>query len=66
MDAKCARCHVPNSFAPFALQTYQQARTWSAAVKDYTSRRIMPPWKAAAGAGDFHDARIPALVLLGG
>ena len=58
LNKNCVVCHRTGETAPFALQTYQQARTWAVALKDYTARRIMPPWKAAAGVGDFHDARI--------
>ncbi len=58
LNKNCVVCHRAGESAPFALQSYQQARTWAAALKDYTSRRIMPPWKASAGAGEFHDARI--------
>jgi mono/diheme cytochrome c family protein len=53
----CVVCHRAGETAPFALETYQQARTWAAAIKDYTAHRIMPPWKAVPGYGDFHDAR---------
>lgn len=57
LGANCVGCHRPGEAAPFALETYPQARTWARAIKDYTARHIMPPWKAAPGYGDFHDAR---------
>jgi mono/diheme cytochrome c family protein len=57
LNKNCVVCHRAGETAPFALETYQQARTWAAAIKDYTARRIMPPWKAVPGYGDFHDAR---------
>ncbi len=53
----CVGCHRPGETGPFSLETYQQARTWGKAIKDYTARRQMPPWKATPGVGDFHDAR---------
>jgi mono/diheme cytochrome c family protein len=53
----CVVCHRAGESAPFPLETYPQAHTWATAIKDYTARRIMPPWKAAPGFGDFHDAR---------
>lgn len=56
----CVGCHRPGETGPFSLETYQQARTWGRAIKDYTARRQMPPWKAVAGIGDFHDARVMA------
>jgi mono/diheme cytochrome c family protein len=57
LNKNCVVCHRAGESAPFALQTYRQARTWSLALRDYTARRIMPPWKAVPGIGDFHDAR---------
>lgn len=56
LNRHCVACHRPGDVAPFALQTYQQAKTWSAQIKDYTGRKLMPPWKAVAGYGDFQDA----------
>ncbi|HLJ55134.1 MAG TPA: hypothetical protein VKT77_08835, partial [Chthonomonadaceae bacterium] len=58
LNQNCVVCHRAGESAPFALQTYQQARTWAGALKEYTARRIMPPWKALPGAGEFHDARV--------
>ncbi|GAB4457735.1 MAG: thioredoxin family protein [Armatimonadaceae bacterium] len=57
LDKNCVACHRKGDVGPFALDTYEQARLWSAAIKDYTARRIMPPWKAVPGHGEFHDAR---------
>ena len=53
----CLSCHRDGESAPFALATYAQAKTWAKSIKDYTTRKQMPPWKAVAGYGDFHDAR---------
>ncbi len=53
----CLACHRTGETAPFALETYPQARIWATAIKDYTARRLMPPWKAAPGYGDFHDSK---------
>ncbi len=57
LNANCVVCHRNGEVAPFALETYPQARTWAAAIKDYTTRKLMPPWKPVAGWGDFHNAR---------
>jgi mono/diheme cytochrome c family protein/cytochrome oxidase Cu insertion factor (SCO1/SenC/PrrC family) len=54
----CVDCHRDGEAAPFALTTYQQAKVWATAIKDYTTRRQMPPWKATPNFGDFHDARV--------
>ncbi len=54
----CVACHRKGEVGPFALETYQEARTWAAQIKDYTAHRLMPPWKAVPGHGDFRDARV--------
>jgi hypothetical protein len=55
--ANCVTCHRTGEAAPFALETYQEAKTWAAQIRDYTSRRQMPPSKAVRGYGDFCDQR---------
>ncbi len=57
LNQNCVVCHRTGEVAPFSLETYQQARTWASQIKDYTTRRIMPPWKAVPGYGEFHDTR---------
>jgi hypothetical protein len=56
--ANCVTCHRTGEAAPFALETYQQAKTWAGQIKDYTARRQMPPSKAVKGYGDFCDQRV--------
>lgn len=56
--ANCVVCHRSGEAAPFALETYQQAKTWARQIKDYTTRRQMPPSKAVKGYGDFCDQRV--------
>ena len=58
LNANCVICHRKGETAPFALQTYAEARTWSTQIKDYTARHIMPPWKAVPGYGDFYDMHV--------
>jgi len=54
----CVVCHRTGEAAPFALETYQQAKTWATQIKDYTARRQMPPSKAVKGFGEFCDQRV--------
>lgn len=54
----CVVCHRTGEAAPFSLETYQEAKTWAGQIKDYTSRRQMPPSKAVKGYGDFCDQRV--------
>lgn len=57
LEANCITCHRTGDVGPFALDSYEQAKLWAGAIKDYTARRIMPPWKAIPGHGEFHDSR---------
>jgi len=53
----CTPCHRAGEVAPFALETYPQAKRFASMIKLTTSRRFMPPWKAIAGHGDFVGER---------
>ena len=51
LQRSCQRCHRPDSVAPMALLTYEQARPYARAMKQRTSLRyapysrgVMPPW----------------------
>jgi hypothetical protein len=57
LNDNCVVCHRQGEVAPFALETFEQARVWARQIKEYTARRLMPPWKPVAGFGEFHDAR---------
>ncbi len=41
---KCQACHRPESMAPMALVTYEEARPWAKAIKERVITRQMPPW----------------------
>jgi len=53
----CALCHRPGEVAPFSLLTYQDAKKRATQIASITRARVMPPWKAEPGFGDFKDAR---------
>jgi len=53
----CSNCHRPGEVAPFALLTYQDAAKRAKQIAQITQARVMPPWKATAGYGDFLDVR---------
>lgn len=55
LNRSCVPCHRDGQVAPFALDTYAQAKLWAPMVAESTRRKIMPPWKAAPGYGSFHD-----------
>ncbi len=56
-QAHCQTCHHPGDVAPFALTNYQEAKANAAKIKLKTQAREMPPWKPAAGCGNFADAK---------
>ena len=49
LDARCISCHQPGGIAPFALQTYEQARPHRTRIARAVAQRRMPPWLAAPG-----------------
>lgn len=51
----CTKCHRPGEVAPFSLTSYEDARKWADNIAYVAEKRTMPPWKAVAGFGDFHD-----------
>lgn len=52
----CQQCHRPGEVGPFALMNYRQAVNWAADIKDYTQKKLMPPWKVTDGPA-FHNER---------
>lgn len=50
---RCTPCHRPGEVAPFSLTSYDDARKWSKNIARVARKRIMPPWKAVAGFGEF-------------
>src|SRR5713226_3460970 len=57
VQANCQSCHHPGGIGPFSLLTYKDAKPYASIIKFFTQRRVMPPWKAAAGYGEFQDER---------
>jgi mono/diheme cytochrome c family protein len=57
LQANCQGCHRPGEIAPFSLLTYDDAQSWAPLIKEYTQKRLMPPWKPVDGYGEFQDAR---------
>jgi tetratricopeptide (TPR) repeat protein/mono/diheme cytochrome c family protein len=54
---RCGGCHHPDGSAPFSLLTYADARRRASLIAAVTKRRLMPPWKAEPGYGDFVGQR---------
>lgn len=55
----CVGCHQEGSIAPFALDTYESARTFAEAAKAETQARTMPPWLVTddGTCGEYHYSR---------
>ncbi|MFO0980905.1 MAG: redoxin domain-containing protein [Planctomycetota bacterium] len=53
----CQPCHRPGEVAPFSLLTYQDAVKWAGEIQYAVEERVMPPWKAEDGFGDFANQR---------
>ena len=49
LDRACVPCHRPGQAAPFALQTYADARKRAVLIAQVTQRRYMPPWLPEPG-----------------
>ena len=55
----CEHCHVAGGIAPLALDSYDDARTFSALIASQTGHRVMPPYPAdnSGDCNTFRDAR---------
>jgi mono/diheme cytochrome c family protein len=57
LQANCQECHHPGGIGPFSMMTYESTRPWAKAIQHATGQRVMPPWKAAPGYGEFRNER---------
>jgi mono/diheme cytochrome c family protein len=55
LQAYCIECHRPGGIAPFSLLTYGDAKDNAPLIRGVTENRLMPPWKAAEGYGEFRN-----------
>ena len=55
--ANCVTCHRPGEAAPFSLITYEDVARRGTQIARVTKARIMPPWHAEHGYGEFLDER---------
>jgi hypothetical protein len=51
LRAKCWECHRSGQVAPFALETYDQARKRAGDLAQVVETHRMPPWKPSSGFG---------------
>lgn len=57
LHRNCTRCHRDGQTAPFALVTADDAKAHARQIVEMTRRRLMPPWRAVHGFGEFKDER---------
>ncbi|MEX2260558.1 MAG: redoxin family protein [Bryobacteraceae bacterium] len=56
---RCSGCHRPGQAAPFSLLSHADAAPRASLIAAVTESRVMPPWKAEAGAARFEgDQRL--------
>ena len=55
----CVSCHQDGGIAPFALDNYDDAKTFAAASRLAVENRVMPPWLVTDddSCGSFQDSR---------
>ena len=53
----CVTCHRPGEAAPFPLMSYEDVAKRGKTIASVTASRLMPPWRAAHGYGDFVGER---------
>jgi hypothetical protein len=53
VDAKCVRCHVEGTVAPFALDSYELLKEKASFAQAAISSGSMPPWQFADGCNDY-------------
>ena len=57
LQTHCQSCHRAGEIAPMAFDTYQRTRPFSAAIREQTALRKMPPWFADPCCGHFSNDR---------
>jgi mono/diheme cytochrome c family protein len=53
----CATCHRPGQVAPFSLLNFRDVSKRAKQIARVTDEKIMPPWKAEPGFGEFANDR---------
>ena len=49
LQQHCQRCHRPNDVAPFSLLDYEDVLSWAEDIREFTAKRLMPPWPITGG-----------------
>ncbi len=54
---QCQECHRPGQIGPMPLMDYEDAKSWSAMIREVVDQRRMPPWHADPRFGKFSNDR---------
>src|SRR5688572_17514037 len=57
INKNCVGCHRPGEVAPFTLVGYDNSKKHDETIAAATGQRIMPPWKAVEGHGEFQNTK---------
>jgi peroxiredoxin len=57
IQRRCHECHRPGMIGPFSLLTYEDARKWTAMMKEVVLEGRMPPWHADPRYGHWSNNR---------
>lgn len=57
LQQRCQTCHRPGGIGRVAFFDYMEVLAWAHQMRDSIDTRIMPPWNAQPGYGDFKHAR---------
>ncbi|MBY0229009.1 MAG: hypothetical protein K2W96_07005, partial [Gemmataceae bacterium] len=53
LQRRCQACHRPGQSGPFALLSFQEAKSWAGAIREVVEEGRMPPWSADPKHGKF-------------
>jgi hypothetical protein len=54
---KCVSCHQTGGIGPWAMDSYEKVKGWSAMMREVLMNRRMPPWHADPAIGSFSNDR---------
>lgn len=57
LTEKCVSCHQAGGVGPWAMDSYEKVKGWSAMMREVLMNRRMPPWHADPAIGSFANDR---------
>jgi len=62
---KCVACHQAGGIGPWAMESYNMVKGWSAMMREVLMNRRMPPWHADPAIGSFSNDRSLSVEQIG-